>query len=335
MTHNLPLIWAALLGFAVFAYVVLDGFDLGTGILFLFERDRQDRDVMVNTIAPVWDGNETWLVLGGGALFAVFPLAYSVILPALYPVLIGMLLALILRGVAFEFRAHATHYGRAAWDIAFCGGSIVAAFCQGLMLGGIMQGIHVIGHAYAGGWWDWFSGFTLLCGVAVVIGYALLGACWLVWRTEGELHQRNRRYAGRLGIATLFLVGLVSVISPLLHPQFMQRWFSLPGLAFTSPVPVLIALVAWQFWRSLKQGNHFLPLLCAEMLFLLCYLGIGLSFYPYLIPPSITIWAASAPSSSQSFLLVGAVVMIPIILIYTAFSYWTFRGKIQAGEHYH
>jgi cytochrome d ubiquinol oxidase subunit II len=335
MHLDLPLIWAAILAFAVFAYVVLDGFDLGTGILFLVERDRNDRDLMVNTIAPVWDGNETWLVFGGGALFAVFPLAYSVILPALYPLIIAMLLGLVLRGVAFEFRSQATHLGRGLWDMAFCGGSILAAFCQGLILGGLMQGIHVVGHAYAGGWWDWLNGFTILCGAAVVTGYGLLGSCWILWRTEGPLHERNRRRAAQLGVATLVFVGVVSIISPFLHPQFMQRWFKWPGIALTSPVPILMLVVIWQFRRGLRSRHQFTPLLCAELLFLLCYAGLALSFYPFLVPPSITIWDASAPASSQGFLLVGAVVMVPIILIYSAFSYWTFRGKVQVDAGYH
>ena len=332
---DLPLILALVVVFGITVYVLADGFDLGVGILFLIAPRNRDRDVMMESIAPFWDGNETWLVMGGGALFAVFPLAYSVIMPALYPLLIAMLLALILRGVAFEFRVQATHYGRALWDAAFCGGSVLAAFCQGLILGGLMQGIHVVGHAYAGGWWDWLNGFTLLCGFSVVVGYALLGTCWLVWRTDGELHDRNRRYAKRLGVATLILVGVVSVISPWLHPQFLHRWFTWPGIAITSPVPILMFVVAYFFRRGLQRGDHFTPLLWAEVLFLLCFLGIIFSFYPYLIPPSVTIWQAAAPASSQSFLLVGAIVMIPAILMYTAFSYWTFRGKVLQGANYH
>ena len=332
---DLPLVWAGLLAFAVLAYVILDGFDLGTGILFAVEHDADDRDVMVNTIAPVWDGNETWLVLGGGGLFAVFPLAYAVILPALYPVMIAMLLALILRGVAFEFRFRSASYGRIGWDVAFCGGSAGAAFCQGLALGGLLQGIHVANNAYAGGWWDWLTPFTILCGVAVVIGYALLGAAWLIWRTEGPLQDRSRGYARLLGIATLGLVVAVSLWTPFLNDRFASRWFGWPGILLTSPVPILVALVCWGFWRGLALKQHVTPLLYAQALFVLCYLGLGISFYPSIVPPDITIWDAAAPDSSLSFLLVGAVVMIPIILAYSAYSYWIFRGKVQSGMHYH
>ena len=328
-------IWAFLLAAAVLFYVLLDGFDLGVGILFLVERRPDERDVMVNSIAPVWDGNETWLVMGGGGLFAVFPLAYSIILPALYPTLIGMLLALILRGVAFEFRFRATSWGRFWWDAAFCGGSIVAAFCQGLTLGGLLQGIHVVDHAYAGGWWDWLTPFTVLCGVSVVVGYALLGASWLVWRTDGHLQALNRRYAAVLAIATLCLIVIVGLWTPFLNPRFAVRWFHWPGIALTSPVPLLVALVGWVFWRGLKKCHHATPLICAELWFVLCYLGLGISFWPLIVPPDITIWQAAAPPESQSFLLVGALVLFPIILAYTGYAYWIFRGKIGAGVTYH
>jgi cytochrome bd ubiquinol oxidase subunit II len=335
MTAHLPIIWAGLLAFAVFAYVVLDGFDLGVGILFLAERNDRDRGVMINTVAPVWDGNETWLVLGGGGLFAAFPLAYSVILPAMYPLIIAMLLALILRGVSFEFRFHATRYGRRWWDLAFCLGSLLAAFCQGAILGGLTHGVRVAHNAYAGGWWDWLNGFTVLCGVAVVIGYALLGACWLNWRSTGELRERCRRRAGRLAVATLSFIVAVSLWTPLLHPQFMERWFGWPGIALTSPVPLLMVAVTYLFRRSLQRGHDVTPLLCAEAWFLLCFVGLGISYFPYIIPPSVTIWQAAAPASSQAFLLIGAVVMIPIILIYMAYAYWTFAGKVEPDAHYH
>ncbi len=333
---DLPLIWAGLLGFAVLAYILLDGFDLGVGILFAVEYEADDRDLMVNTVAPVWDGNETWLVLGGGGLFAVFPLAYSVIMPALYPTIIGMLLALVFRGVAFEFRFRAaTRGGRFLWDLAFFGGSTLAAFCQGLTLGGLLQGIKVVDRHYAGGWFDWLTPFTLLCGVAVVVGYALLGACWLVWRTQGPLQHRCRAHAHLLGIATLALIVAVSVWTPLLNPIFSQRWFGWPGLVATSPVPILVALLAWGFWFALSRKHHLTPLLCAYGWFVLCYLGLAISLFPMMVPPSITIWQAAAPPASQLFLLVGASVLIPIILCYTVYSYWVFRGKVLPGTHYH
>ncbi len=333
---DLPLVWAGLIAFAVLAYVVMDGFDLGTGILFAVERGEEDRDVMVNTVAPVWDGNETWLILGGGGLLAVFPLAYAIILPALYPTIIAMLLALVFRGVAFEFRFRAiTRRGRRAWDFAFFGGSLVAALSQGLTLGGLLQGIKVANRAYAGGWWDWLTPFTVLCGVAVAIGYALLGACWLVWRTEGPLQQRCRRQAGILGVATLAMIGAVSLWTPLLSPAFAQRWFGWPGIALTAPVPILMAALAFGFWRGLVLKHHLTPFLCALGVFALCFAGLGISIFPNIVPPGVSIYDAAAPPQSQAFLLVGALVLVPLILAYTGYAYWVFRGKVAAGTSYH
>jgi cytochrome d ubiquinol oxidase subunit II len=332
----LPVIWAGLIAFAVLAYVVLDGFDLGIGILFAAERDFEERSVMVNAIAPMWDGNETWLVLGGGGLFAVFPMAYAIIMSAMYPTIIGMLLALIFRGVAFEFRFRAvTRHGKFWWDNAFWLGSTLAALCQGLTLGGLLQGIRVHGRAYAGGWWDWFNGFTLLCGLAVVIGYALLGACWLIWRTSGSMQQRAYRYAEVLGFVTLALIGVVSLWSPFLNPVFYHRWFDWPELLFVAPVPILMALLTLGFYLGIAKGHHATPFLCAVGWFVLCFAGLGISIWPDLVPPSVTVWQAASPPSSQLFLLVGAAVLIPIILAYTGFSYWVFRGKVGTGTHYH
>jgi cytochrome d ubiquinol oxidase subunit II len=332
----LPVIWAGLIAFAVLAYVVLDGFDLGVGILFAVERDFEERSVMVNAIAPMWDGNETWLVLGGGGLFAVFPMAYAIIMSAMYPTIIGMLLALIFRGVAFEFRFRAvTRHGKYWWDIAFWLGSTLAALCQGLTLGGLLQGVRVHGRAYGGGWWDWLDLFTILCGVAVVVGYGLLGACWLIWRTEGEMQNRARRYAEALGFITLVLIGAVSLWSPFLNPVFYHRWFDWPGVLMTAPVPVLLALLTVGFYWGIAKRHHATPFLCAVGWFVLCFAGLGISIWPNLVPPSVSVWAAAAPPASQLFLLVGASVLIPIILVYTGFSYWVFRGKVGTGTSYH
>jgi cytochrome d ubiquinol oxidase subunit II len=324
----LPVIWAGLIAFAVLAYVLLDGFDLGIGILFVAERREQDRDVMVNSVAPVWDGNETWLILGGGGLFAMFPLAYAVILPALYPAIIGMLLALVFRGVGFEFRFRAaTASGCLWWNRAFQAGSTIAAFCQGLVLGGLLQGIRVQDRVYAGGWWDWLTGFTVLCGIAVVAGYALQGSCWLIWRCEGPLQQRARRYARALAVAMLGFIVVVSLWTPLLNPTFAGRWFDWPGIVLTSPVPILVVVIGWLFWRGLSRQHEVTPLLCAQAWFVLCYAGLGISLWPMIAPPSITIWDAAAPASSQRFLLVGALVLIPIILAYTGYAYWVFAAR--------
>ena len=334
--ETIATIWAGLIAFAVLAYVVLDGFDLGVGILFAAERGPQDRDTMVNTIAPMWDGNETWLVLGGAGLFAVFPLAYAVIMPALYPAIFGMLFGLILRGVAFELRFRVeSPLGRSLWDFAFCGGSAVAALCQGLTLGGLLQGVRVVNRQYAGGWFDWLTPFSVLCGVAVVVGYAWLGSCWLVWRTDASLQRRARAQAVALGIATLALIIAVSLWSPFLNPTFMHRWFGWPGILLTSPVPILVALLALGFGVGIRREHHLTPFLCALAVFALCFAGLGISVYPLIVPPDITIWQAAAPRASQLFVLVGASVLIPLILIYSGFSYWVFRGKVQAGAHYH
>lgn len=333
---DLPLIWAGLIGVAVLAYVLLDGFDLGIGVLFLLEHEEEDRDVMINSVAPVWDGNETWLVLGGGGLFAVFPLAYATIMPAMYPTIIAMLLSLVFRGVAFEFRFRTrTLRGRFWWDTAFCAGSILAAFAQGLTLGGLLQGIKVVNRAYAGGWFDWLTGFTILCGIAVVIGYALQASCWVIWRTEGRLQRRCRRYAWALARALLLLTVIVSLWTPMLNSGFRDRWFGWPGVLIASPIPLLCALLAFLFWRGMKTKSDLAPFLCVQGWFVLCYIGLGISVYPFIVPPSITIWDAAAPPASQAFLLVGAVVLIPVIIAYTAYSYYVFRGKVKPGVHYH
>ncbi len=335
--HWLPIVWACIAAFTILAYITLDGFDLGIGILFGVESDKSDRDVMMNTVAPVWDGNETWLILGGSALYGVFPLAYATILPALYPTIIAMLLALIFRGVAFEFRFRVeSRRGLAMWDLAFFGGSVMAGFCQGLTLGGLIQGIKVVDGAYAGGWWDWLTGFSVFCGVAVVVGYALLGACYLVWRTEGPLQARVRRHARILGMTTLAAIVAVSLWTPLLHVQYLRHWYVWPRILFVAPVPVLVASLAMLFWRSLgREDHHITPLLCALGWFFLSFTGRGISVWPYIVPPGITIWDAASPPSSMLFLLVGASVLIPTILAYTGYSYWVFRGKVGVESHYH
>ncbi|MEC9344149.1 MAG: cytochrome d ubiquinol oxidase subunit II [Pseudomonadota bacterium] len=334
MELDLPFIWAGLIAFAVLAYVVLDGFDLGVGILFPFFPDKKQRDIMMNSVAPVWDGNETWLVLGGGGLLAVFPLAYAIILPALYAPLIVMLLALVFRGVAFEFRWR-TERGRFVWDAAFAGGSIVAALTQGIALGALVQGIAIEGRAYAGGWWDWLTPFSLLTGGALVIGYALLGATWLNLKTEGELQSKAQLFARRAGIATLVLIGAVSLWTPFLNDAYYTRWFTWPTANFTAIVPGLLAGCALLLFLGLQDNRPLQAFLAALGIFVLSYAGIGISFYPWIVPPSLTFEEAAAPDDSLAFLLVGAVVLVPIILAYTAHAYWVFRGKVDADSGYH
>lgn len=334
MIFDLAFIWAGLIAFAVITYVVLDGFDLGIGILFPFAKSDRDRDVMMNSVAPVWDGNETWLVLGGGGLFAVFPLAYAIVMPALYMPITIMLLALVFRGVSFEYRWRTTRW-RWVWDRAFFGGSLIAALCQGIALGALVQGIEVQDRAYAGGWFDWLTPFSILTGIAVVIGYALLGATWLVLKTQSNLREQMRQFAVPLGGATLALIGLVSVLTPFQDPVYFDRWFSLPGSLWTMVVPAALLALTALFWRGLKGGNDLTPFLAVLGVFVVSFVGIGISFFPMMVPPSLTIWQAAAPDSSLAFALVGALILVPIILIYTAYSYWVFRGKIDPEEGYH
>ncbi|GAB4141944.1 MAG: cytochrome d ubiquinol oxidase subunit II [Sphingomonadales bacterium] len=334
MNVDLPLIWALLIAFAVLMYVVMDGFDLGIGILFPLVRGEKKRDTMMNSVAPVWDGNETWLVLGGGGLYAVFPLAYSVLLTAFYAPLIAMLLALIFRGVAFEFRFKDPAH-KPLWDLSFAGGSIVATFCQGIVLGAFIQGIAVDGRNYAGGWFSWATPFSLFTGLALVAGYALLGACWLIMKTGGDLQARANQLARRLGLPVIGAIVVVSLWTPLLNADIAARWFSWPNLLYLSPVPLLVAAVALGLWRALGGQRTYAPFLLTLALFILAYLGLGISLFPHIIPPDITIWQAAAPDTSLGFLLVGALILLPIILAYTAYAYWVFRGKTEDSEGYH
>ena len=327
-------IWAGIIAFAVLTYVILDGFDLGVGILFPLADGEREKATMMNSIAPVWDGNETWLVLGGGGLFAVFPLAYAVIMPALYMPIILMLLALIFRGVAFEYRWR-TENGKYLWDIAFFGGSIVAAFMQGIALGALVQGIEVADRAYAGGWWDWLSVFSILTGVAVVVGYALLGATWIILKTEDSLQRRMQNYTWYLGAGTLAFIGVVSILTPFQDPEYFQRWLNLPGSIFSVVMPSAIFAAAWALFTGLNAGKDSQPFLAALSIFVLCFIGIGISFYPNIVPPSLTIAEAAAPDESLRFALVGTVVLVPMILVYTGYAYWVFRGKIDPEEGYH
>ncbi len=334
MEIDLAFVWAGLIAFAILAYVILDGFDLGVGILFPLIRGEEHRDLMMNSVAPVWDGNETWLVLGGGGLFAVFPLAYATALPALYAPIIAMLLGLIFRGVAFEFRWR-TVRGKYLWDWSFALGSMIATFAQGIALGALVQGIQIENRAYAGGWFDWLTPFSLLTGAALLAGYGLLGATWLVMKTEGHVHDRARLFAWITGILTLGLIGLVSVLTPFLNPVYLDHWFGRPTAIFSFIVPALVLGCAYLLFNGLRQGAHAQPFLASLGLFVLCYIGIGISFYPYMVPPSLTIWEAAAPDESLAFLLVGAVILIPMILAYTAYAYWVFRGKVDPRSGYH
>jgi len=334
MEAYLPVIWAAIIGCAVAMYVILDGFDLGIGILFPFAESEHERDQMMNSVAPFWDGNETWLVLGGAGLMVTFPLAYSIILPALYLPVIVMLLALVFRGVAFEFRWMGVT-SKPRWTFAFAAGSTLAAFCQGLVLGGLVQGIKVENGAFAGGAFDWATPFSVLCGLGLVAGYALLGATWLIMKTEGRIADRARSKAKALLVVVLVFMAIVSLWTPLAFDRIAARWFSLPNLLFLWWVPAVTALVAFAAWRSIESGRDTLPFLATIALFLLGYLGLLISNFPYIVPPSLTIWQTAASPPTHIFMLMGTLVLLPIIFGYTIFVYWIFGGKLREGEGYH
>ncbi|MGG5872493.1 cytochrome d ubiquinol oxidase subunit II [Pseudomonas peli] len=335
MGIDLSLIWAVIIAFGVMMYVVMDGFDLGIGILFPFVKSEGERDVMMNTVAPVWDGNETWLVLGGAALFGAFPLAYAVVLSALYLPLIFMLLGLIFRGVAFEFRFKAKAAKRHIWDKAFIGGSLTATFFQGVALGAYIDGFKVVDRVYVGGALDWLTPFSLFCGLALIAAYALLGCTWLIMKTEGRLQLQMHDMARPLVFVLLGVTGIVSLWTPLAHADIAERWFSMPNIFWFMPVPLLVLLCTWALLRAVARNANYSPFLLTLTLIFLGYSGLGISLWPNIIPPSISIWEAAAPPQSQGFILVGALFIIPFILMYTAWSYYVFRGKVTEEDGYH
>jgi cytochrome bd ubiquinol oxidase subunit II len=335
MGIDLPLLWMIIIAFALMTYVIMDGFDLGIGILLPFVPDRADRDTMVNTVAPVWDGNETWLAFGGAALLGVFPLAYSVILSALYLPILLMLAGLIWRGVSFEFRFKAVEAHRPFWDKAFAWGSYIATFCQGVALGAFINGFAVSNNAYAGGALGWLTPFSLFTGLGLLVAYALLGSTWLVMKTEGKLQNRMKQLGRPIATVLLLAIAVVSLWTPLSHPEVAARWFALPNIVFFSPVPILVLLASWALLRTLKRDSHAAPFVLALFLLFLGYTGLLISIWPHIIPPAISFRDAAAPPESMGFTLVGALFIIPIILAYTSWSYYVFRGKVRVGEGYH
>jgi cytochrome d ubiquinol oxidase subunit II len=340
MGIDLSLIWVLIIGFGLMMYVVMDGFDLGIGILFPFVPQTTDRDTMVNTVAPVWDGNETWLVLGGAGLLAAFPLAYSVLLSALYIPVVLMLMGLILRGVAFEFRFKADKAHRPFWDIAFAGGSYLASFCQGAALGAFIDGFKVTGPSYDGGALDWLTPFSVFTGAAVIVCYALLGSTWLTMKTEAVLQGRMIAISRRIVPVLLAGIAIVSLWTPLAHRDIAERWFSFPNIVYFLPVPILVIATVWQLMRLLTgvyggKIPHTGPFLLALFLLFLGYTGLAISLWPHIIPPGVSFRDAAAPPQSQGFALVGALLIIPIILTYTGWAYYIFRGKVTGSEGYH
>ena len=334
MVLDLVPLWTILIALAVFYYVVFDGFDLGVGMLYGLLRGDAARATVMNSIAPVWDGNETWLIFGGLGLLTAFPLAFAIIIPAVYFPILMMLLALVFRGVAFEFRFK--HPGlRRLWDAAFCGGSLIATFAQGVVLGAFIQGFKVDGRQFAGASFDWLAPFPLATGLALMFGYGLLGACWLILKTEGELQDWARRAASICLVAVLAAIAGVSVWTPLAHPDIAQRWFSWPNIAFLSPVPIITALIAIGEWEALRRRHELTPFLGAITLFLMSFIGIAISLWPLIVPYRYTLWEAASSPSTQAFLLIGTLFLLPVILMYTAWSYWVFRGKARATVGYH
>ncbi|WP_339466951.1 cytochrome d ubiquinol oxidase subunit II [Pseudomonas capeferrum] len=335
MGIDLPLIWAVIIIFGVMMYVVMDGFDLGIGMLFPFVKGERDRDVMMNTVAPVWDGNETWLVLGGAGLFGAFPMAYSVVLEALYLPLILMLIGLIFRGVAFEFRFKAKDDKRHIWDKAFIWGSLIATFFQGVALGAFIEGFKVVDRHYAGGTLDWLTPFSLFSGLGLIVAYTLLGCTWLIMKTEGPLQLQMHDLARPLALVLLVVIGIVSLWTPLAYPQIADRWFSMPNLIWFMPVPILVLVTFYGLLKAVARNANYTPFLLTLVLVFLGYSGLGISVWPNIIPPSISIWDAAAPPQSQGFMLVGTLFILPFIFGYTFWSYYVFRGKVTHEDGYH
>jgi cytochrome d ubiquinol oxidase subunit II len=327
-------VWTLILGAGIFFYVLLDGFDLGVGMLYGLAPDVSARNIIMNSIAPIWDGNETWLVLGGVGLLAAFPLAFAIIIPALYFPILVMLLALVFRGVAFEFRFRDAPH-RTFWDHGFCYGSAIATFAQGVMLGAFIQGFEVDGRHFAGSTLDFLTPFSLLTGVALLFGYGLLGAGWLILKTEGDIQAAARRH-GRICLAgVLIAIAAVSIWTPLASAAVAQRWFSWPNIAFFAPVPIATAIAAYGVWRALNGRSEAGAFIGAVILFALAYVGMAISLWPMIVPYHYTLWEAASSESTQAFLLVGTLFLLPVIFFYTAWSYWVFRGKVRADVGYH
>lgn len=333
MWHSLVPIWTVILGLGIFIYVALDGFDLGVGILYGFAAPAY-RQTMMNSIGPFWDGNETWLILGSVGLLAAFPVAFAIIIPAVYFPILIMLLALVFRGVAFEFRFKHARL-RSFWDIAFCAGSMIATFAQGVALGSFIQGFKVEGRIFAGSSFDFATPFVLLTGVALMFGYALLGAAWIILKTEGPLRVWSRR-AGRIClIGVLCCIAAVSIWTPLASVTIAKRWFDWPNSLIFAPLPLCTLLLAIYAWRSFGRDRDLQPFLASIGLFAFSFLGVAVSLWPMIVPGYYTLWEAASPESTQAFLLVGTLVLLPLILFYTGWSYWVFRGKVQEGIGYH
>ena len=327
-------IWTVILGLSVFFYVALDGFDLGVGMLYNFAPDTKARNTVMNSIAPIWDGNETWLVMGSVGLLSAFPVAFVIIIPAVYFPILIMLLALIFRGLAFEFRFRDAEH-RTLWDYGFAAGSALAAFAQGIVLGAFIQGFHVEGRQFVGSSFDCFTLFSVFTGLGLMCGYALLGAGWLIIKTDGELQDWARKWGRWSLIGTILAVGIVSLWTPFIDAHIAARWFSWPNIAYLSPVPIITAALVIYAWRALSDKSEYAPFVASLGLFVMSYLGIAISLWPMIVPGHFTLDQAAASPSTQAFLLIGTLALLPIILLYTGWSYWVFRGKVRGDIGYH
>lgn len=332
---DFSLIWFVIIVFATLMYVIMDGFDLGIGILFLFNKKLNERNIMINTIAPVWDGNETWLVLGGAGLYGAFPLAYSVITEALSIPLTAMLIGLIFRGVAFEFRFKAISKHRKFWDQAFMYGSLLSTFCQGVVIGNFIYGFKVMDRAYAGSIMNWISPFTIFCGFGLIVAYMLLGSTWLIIKTENVLYDKMLKTTKFLIKLLILIIIIISVWTPLINKVILHRWFDLPNLLWLSIIPVMLFVFTFNILSAIRNKPRYLPFILTLSILFLGLLGLGISIWPNIIPPSISIWEAASPIQSQSFMLIGSLLIIPIILSYTFWNYYIFCGKIQDHENFH
>lgn len=329
---DLPLVWGFIIATAVFLYAALDGFDLGCGIIFPFAPSDKCRDSIMNSIAPFWDGNETWLVLGGGGLFASFPLAYSILMPAFYIPIMLMLLGLIFRGVAFEFRFKADESHKKIWDIAFHGGSILAAFMQGIILGNFVQGVEFDGRNFSGGALDWANGFSVIAGLGVIFAYALLGSTWIIMKTNGITQEWARKVASYVLVYVAISMGTISISMPFVEERITKLWFSLPNFFYLLPIPFLTSIGFIRLWFDLRSDRQARPFILTLVLFFLGYLGLIISLFPWIVPFKFTIWQAAASPTSLSILLIGTAIFLPIILCYTAYSYYIFRGKTSSDS---
>jgi cytochrome d ubiquinol oxidase subunit II len=329
---SLIIIWSCLLALAILLSVVLDGFSLGVALLFPSAKEEKERDLLMDSIAPIWDANQTWLVFGGGALFVAFPMAYGILFSALYIPLLTFIFGLIFRGVAFEFRTNSDN--KRAWNYAFFLGSLVAVLAQGLTLGGILSGVRVVSGRFGGGSFDWLNLFSFAVGIALIAGYILLGSTYLIIKTTGVVQERAYRQAFWSALAVLGFQILITVWTPLHYPPALRNWLYPPRIYFIWIFPLIGLLAFYWLIKSLRDRREILPFYCSVVFYLAGYLGLIASLYPYAIPPNVTFREAAAQPETLQFALWGAMIVLPLVLAYMIYSYAIFRGKVSGKEYY-